>query len=254
MALVARVRLTEEYVVGSTVESLDLRGFNGSITWVASGGPGGRIVVEKEARGLSEGVLREFLQGMEVEKREEGQTLQLRGVYPHVPLGVFAVQIRFTIYAPPEQIRELRAETSNGRIRIEAPFQGRLSLTTKNGRIQLDQGEGEVELRTANGRIEFGKLVLQGSGSILTSNGRIEGQLELKGEGDYRIGTSNGSISLRLPQDSPGSFLVRTNNGRVNFQLGEEQASGRKEVALRRGEGPNVQITTSNGSISVVGY
>lgn len=211
-------------------------------------------MVEKEARGLSEGVVREFLQGIEVERWEEGGTLRLQSVYHQVPLGIFSAQIRFTVYAPPTQIKELKAETSNGRIQIEAPFQGRLSLATKNGRIQLAQGEGEVDLKTSNGRIEFGKLVLHGSGSILTSNGRIEGQLELRGQGNYRIGTSNGSISLRLPQDSPGSFLVRTNNGRVDFQLGSDQAAGRKEVALRRGEGPNVQITTSNGSISVLGY
>jgi len=248
------LRAVEEYPIGAEVESLELSGFNGSITWEPLDGGPARVLAEKEVRGFGEDSLRAFLAELRIEEQSSAHQLVLRAVSPQRPFGVFASQVRFVVFAPGEQIKHLRAKTSNGGIRLRARTQGILHLTTKNGSITLAEAEGQVSLRTSNGRIEFGKLVLTGSSSLLTSNGRIEGQLELSGEGDHRIATSNGHISLRMPHGSQGSIRAATSNGKVEVLVGDTRATGRREVVIHGGEGPHLEITTSNGSISVLGY
>lgn len=82
----------------------------------------------------------------------------------------------------------------------------------------------------------------------------MEGQLELAGAGEHRIRTSNGSISLRMPHSTQGLLWAVTSNGRVEVLLGEHRIAGQKEVVLHSGAGPRLELTTGNGSITVLGY
>lgn len=249
------LRFVEEFLIGQEIQNLELTGFNGSINWEPFDGGPARVVAAKEVKGLREETVRELLEKLRVENWATEGKLTLRAINPlRNSFGLNNCQVRFSVYCPPEQIREFSARTSNGSIRIKAPFRGTLKLNTSNGSISLTEAVGAVEAKTSNGRIAFDQLVLTTPSVLLTSNGRIAGQLELAGEGNYRIGTSNGSISLRLPNSSRGSFRAATSNGRVEFALGDCQSAGKKEVIFRSGEGPHLDITTSNGTISVVGY
>lgn len=87
-----------------------------------------------------------------------------------------------------------------------------------------------------------------------TSNGRIAGQVEFSEEGMHLFETRNGAVDLRMPHDTLGSFRATTANGQVEFKLGEDRASGCKQVTIGRSPSPSVTIATANGDISVVGY
>lgn len=254
MDLFVKKRARETFSISEEVNFIELEGFNGSITWLPVDAEGPRVVAEKEVRGLSSSVVDEVLDGLRVESTISQGRMVLRADMPIRPLSLVTAQISFKLYALPRQIKEFRARTRNGSISLGVDFQGQLELRTANGRVELQSGEGQVNLATSNGRISFGKLVLQGSSSAQTSNGRIEGQAVFAAAGNYLFETSNGAIELRIPHDTPGTFNLTTSNGKVSFGVGDSQVAGGKRAVIERGQGPNVRIATSNGNISVIGY
>lgn len=254
LMFLTKLEVVEEFVLGPEINSLEVSGFNGAIRWEPLEAGQARVVAEKSVRGLNETSLRALLQELRVEQRVEGRRLVLTAVRPERIWGMFSSQMRFTILASGEHLQELRARTANGSIRLNVPFRGVLDASTQNGPISMAEVIGRVQARTANGRIEFGRLVLTEPSALLTSNGRIQGQLVLAGDGEYRLRTSNGQIDLRMPRSTKGLLRAITSNGRVECRLGENQLTGRKEVVIRNGDGPHLDITTSNGSISILGY
>lgn len=254
MGFFSKVGEQEEYPVTSEIASIQFEGFNGAIQWLPVDGGEERVVVEKEVRGLNPDTLQEVLERIIIENTSSQGKLVLKAKCSHRPLGLFNVQVRFTVYASPEKIRDFQATTSNGAITVDVPYSGRLQLRTANGRIVLRSGSGQVDITTSNGRIELGKLVFQGSSRIRTSNGSISGQVEFSQDGSYSFQTSNGSIELRVPNSTPGMFQATTSHGSIQFLLGEERYEGRKHVRVERSASPSVDISTSNGSIDVIGY
>ncbi|HKM42376.1 MAG TPA: DUF4097 family beta strand repeat-containing protein [Limnochordia bacterium] len=254
MDLFVKKRIQEEFVLHEEINSIELIGFSGSISWLPVEGAGPCIVAEKEVRGLSSGAVDEVLEELKVESTISQGKMVLRAEKPIRPFGLVTSQVSFRVYASPDQIEEFFAQTSNGTISLDVDFHGKLDLRTANGRIELQSGKGQVNATTSNGRVTFGKLALQGLSSVRTSNGRIEGQAEFAADGNYLFETSNGAIELRMPHDTPGSFRVTTSNGKVTFGVGEDKVAGGKQVTIDRGEGPSVRIATSNGSVSVLGY
>lgn len=254
MGLFSRVGKREDIPLSSEINALELQGFNGSIKWVPVDGGGARIVVEKEVRGLNAGVLDDVLEEIKVESTSSQGKLVLRAINPRRSFGLFSVQVRFTVYASPEQIGDFQARTSNGAITVDVPFSGKLHLKTANGRVVLRSGSGEVQITTSNGRVELGKFIFQGSSTVRTSNGGISGQVEFPEDGSYTFQTTNGSIELRVPHDTPGSFQATTSNGGVEFRVGNDHMEGSKQVEVRRSASPSVKVSTSNGTIEVLGY
>ncbi len=248
----SRVTTKEEYPIGSQVRSISLSGFNGTITWEpVDSFDQAVIVAEKEVRGSLNAAIEKFLGGIKVEDHSTASNLVLRAIQPKRPLGVTSSQVRFTVYAPPEQIREFQGHTSNGSIKINSDFRGLLNLKTSNGSIVLRSGVGEVTLRTSNGNIDLGNIRLTESSSARTSNGRIEGTVSFPSYGSYSFENSNGRIDLRMPHDTVGTFDVSTSNGTVDFRLGRDVVTGQKKVFISRGSRPSIRIKTSNGNISV---
>ena len=254
MGLFVEKHLQEEFFLGSEVNAIELHSFSGSISWLALEGDRPYIVAEKEVRGLSSGAVDEVLEALVVKSTTSQGKMVLRAEKPVLPSSLVNAQVRFKLYASPEQIGELCAKTSHGAIAVEVAFHAKLDLRTANGSIVLQSGRGQVTAATSNGRVEFGRLLLEGSSSVRTSNGRIVGQTEFSQDGTYLFETSNGAIELRVPHDTPGSFRATTSNGKVTFHVGEDQITGSRDVAVQRGEGPSVRLATSNGRVSVVGY
>lgn len=250
----SKVRAVEEFPIGPDVRSIELSGYNGSIVWEPLNGQAPRVVAEKEVQGMSEKAVEKLLEEMRIENSSSGQSLVLRAVHPKRTIGWFTLQVRFTVFAPAEQIKEFRARTSNGSIRVKTPVEGVLDLASSNGQINLGEVVGQVNAQTSNARLNFAKLILTRPSTLITSNAGIEGQLELAGEGLYRIVTSNAGIRLRLPHSTRGSLQAATSNGRVEAMLGEHQQVGGNTVVIKRGEGPHLEVKTSNSSISLLGY
>ena len=245
------VTSTEEFPIGRDVEIINVSGFNGSITWIPIGeGEKASVVVEKEVRGVSDSAIKRVLSELNVEDRSSRTELVLKVNSPGIVWGVTSSQIRYTVYASPEQIRLFEAKTSNGKINIKADFRGTLNLKTSNGAITLNSGIGQVDIKTSNGAIDLGNTQFTKSSTIRTSNGRIEGTVSFPSSGTFSFNTSNGRIDLRMPRNTRGTFDVSTSNGKVEFRVGADVLS-QKSVRIKTGTGPTISVKTSNGGISI---
>lgn len=248
-----RVSATDEIELTSEIEKISLKGFNGSIEWnpvLAEEKP--RIIIKKQVYGFLHDNMMSYLNELEVKDLSTNKELILETTKPWISFGVISSTVRFILYATPEQITSFKGEMSNGSITINSSFNCPLNLITSNGSINLKSGSGQVRLRTSNGKIDFGRVNLIDSSQITTSNGLIVGWASLGSSGEYLFETSNGRVDLAFPRETQGTFHVSTNNGRVNFNLGDRILNTKRAI-VDLGEGPNVQIRTSNGSISVQG-
>lgn len=243
----------EEYPLNAMVSVIDLNGYNGGIRWYPiEPGEQPRITITKEVRGSDEQAMQQFLDEILLEDDSTEFEVVLRAVQPKLMKGVNGSAVRFDVYAPPERITHFFAYTHNGLIEVKADFRGYLGLNTSNGRIVLWSGQGEVDAKTSNGAIELGRVVLTGSSTFTTSNGRIEGVVILPPTGRFIFETSNGYIRLRMPSDTSGTFYLYTSNGRINYYLDSEGITQENYLHVTRGAQPVVDIRTSNGSIEIV--
>lgn len=248
----AKITKTETLALGSDIRQISISTRNGSIRWFPlEAGAKPRLVMEKEAAGGSTQAVEEYLNKVSIQRHTSGTRTMFSAVKPERPSGVGPVKAGFSLYASPEHIQDFQAQTSNGRITIAAEFKCGLDLRSRNGRIEVHSGQGEVRLSTSNGRIELGRVKLSGTSSVTTSNGRISGEINFTEGGSHLFQTSNGNVSLRLPTDTKGSFDLATTNGRIDFRLGEEAISGRRAFSFSNGTGLSIRVRTSNGSISL---
>jgi len=247
-----KVTQVEQLPLDPEIRSISLTGYNGTIRWMPLElGVQPYVVVEKEVQGSSEEVIRPYLDSMSVEDRSTGSHAVFCAIQPPPPSGVRTSQIKFTLYASPDQIDVFQAQTSNGRIQIHTAFTSDLDLRTKNGRIQLSSGSGSVQLSASNGRIELGQIHLTNSSTVTTSNGRISGIVTFPPHGEFVFATSNCSVDLEIPEDTKGSFNLSTSNGRADLSLGHTIIKGQRNIVVSHESGPSIKINTSNGHISV---
>jgi hypothetical protein len=247
-----KVTQVEQLPLDPEIRSISLTGYNGAIRWMPLElGVQPYVVVEKEVQGSSEEVIRPYLDSMSVEDRSTGSHAVFCAIQPPPPSGVRTSQIKFTLYASPDQIDVFQAQTSNGRIQIHTAFTCVLDLRTKNGRIQLSSGSGSVQLSASNGRIELGQIHLTNSSAVTTSNGRINGMVTFPPHGEFVFATTNGSVDLEIPEDTKGSFNLSTNNGHADLSLGRTIIKGQRNIVVSHESGPSIKINTSNGYISV---
>lgn len=249
-----KITKTEVFSLDSHMKQISISGHNTAIRWLPlETGAEPRLILEKEGAGSSDQAIEEYLDRIKIEHHTSGTRTLFSVTQPPRPSGVRLISTRFLLYATAEQIEDFQAQTSNGRIVILPEFKCNLDLRTRNGRIELHSGQGELRLSTSNGRIELGRVKLAGSSNLTTSNGRIVGEIGFSEQGNHVLQTSNGRVDLRLAPDTKGSFDLATYNGSIDFRLGDEIITGRKAVSFSNGDGPSIRVRTSNGSISLVG-
>lgn len=244
----------EEYPIHSQINTIHLSGYNGSITWVAVDSPSeARVVVEKVARRFFNTALTGLLAGIKIEEHSSDTQFVLKAIKPQQSFGLNTTEVRFVVYALPEQIREFYAQTSNGPIKIEADFSGLLDLKTSNGSITLRSGTGEVTIKTSNGAIDLGSLKLTNSSTVRTSNGHISGSVAFPATGKFLFQNSNGNINLKMPLSTQATFTLATSNGTIDFQLGEKLVTKKRKVLIGGSQHLSTEIKTSNGNLIVRG-
>lgn len=142
------------------------------------------------------------------------------------------------------RVKELKAETSNGRVELCDVASDRMDVETSNGGILVEGICENVNCRTSNGTISAYPYVMnKGKLKLSTSNGRIKVVLKNLDMGvDMEASTTMGSITLDIPQLEYERRYEKHN--RSDFKA-HTKGYAEMEKQLR------IEATTSMGSIYI---
>src|SRR5690554_3760267 len=248
----ARFSSVEEFFLATKIRSIKLTTYSGMIAWYPlEEGERPRIIVEAEANGSSQKVTRQFLKQLEIQSVRTGSHLELSVIEPMLPPGISSTATNFIIYAGPRAIAEIIARTDNGSIVMDVEFDDIMRLSAQNGPITLKNGAGQITAITTNSEIEFGEIKFTDSSTFQTSNGKIKGKPRFPDDGLFVFQTTNAPIYLDVPENTFGKFSLMTSGGFIEFDLGYDRRSGETIVEVDRGNGPSIQVLTSNDDITV---
>jgi len=223
--------------------SFSLSNINGSITVTSS--PAMEVVIKatKHARWRKEDLdkVRIDVVGGEksviVETVHEKRNLQ--------------VKVDYEITVPENMALEL-VKTVNGRVNLSGRFE-RAQLRTTNGSITARGEVNWLEAATTNGSLDI--IQVKGKADLKTTNGSIKLELD-EVSADLNAQTTNGSITVRLKNQPDAYFSARTTNGsvRVDYPVTIEGTITRRRIEGRMGsgQGPRIELHTTNGSISLM--
>ncbi|MFQ6028290.1 MAG: DUF4097 domain-containing protein [Dehalococcoidia bacterium] len=150
----------------------------------------------------------------------------------------------------PENIA-LDLETSNGSVSVTG-VSGPVSVATSNGGIDITNVVGEVNARTSNGKIDIGEV--SGQVDAETSNGAVRMTAALQEGSKNRLRTSNGSVNVTLVDTPRVNLNASTSNGTISTDrsITTTGSSDPRRLVGTIGEGgPDLEIRTSNGSVTI---
>jgi hypothetical protein len=124
-------------------------------------------------------------------------------------------------------------ETHNGEIRVDNAANSRLHAATHNGPLEIVTSANEIDLQTHNGAVQAHLSSQTPRGSIQTHNGGIELSLSQQSAVRLECQTVNGSIANRL-------------------DLQDLQTKKRQRLSGTLGQGTHtLEVETHNGGISL---
>lgn len=163
------------------------------------------------------------------------------------------VKVDYEVAVPENMALEM-VKTVNGRVSLNGKFE-RAQLQTTNGSISARGDTGWLEAVTTNGSLDLAQV--KGRASLKTTNGSIKLELD-EITGDLEARTTNGSIVVRLKNQPNGYFSARVTNGsiKVDYPITVEGQISRRRVEGRMGsgQGPRIELHTTNGSISLLKF
>ncbi|HEK86807.1 MAG TPA: hypothetical protein ENO29_10720 [Candidatus Aminicenantes bacterium] len=225
--------------------SFSLNNINGSINLTSS--PNLEVVIKatKYAR-----YRKSDLDKIKIDVIKGDKSVKVETTYEKRNLGA-KVDYEITV---PEGIDLELVRTVNGRINVSGKFE-RAELKTVNGSVEAKGEFDWLQAQTTNGSLNLSQV--KGRVELKTTNGSIKAELnELSA--DFSARTTNGSIRLLLNQEPNAYLTARTVNGSITVEYPltvEGQISRRRiEGKLGNGQGPRVDLQTTNGSISLLRY
>jgi len=236
--------------------TLDLSNVNGSITIETWNRAEVEVRADKIVKSPSEDEANKTLDQLKVIVDAKPSRVRVEARFPHSHNGLFSwlsgrgaeAKVEFKVRIPREA--DLRIDNVNGGITLQGG-KGDLRLTTVNGGVHATDTDGTLKLESTNGSLEAHGT--RGTLEASTVNGRIEADLVDLG-GKTSLESTNGGITLRLPASARANLSASTTNGGVNcdFDVAGTKKRNRIEGTLNGG-GPEVEIDTVNGSVSIVG-
>ncbi len=164
--------------------------------------------------------------------------------------------------------------TSNGSVHA-SKTRGKLEIGTSNGSVQINENEGETDVRTSNGSVHAS--VIRGPLTATTTNGGMHVDLEESRGGPVTLTTSNGGVDLKLGSVTQSDVKASTSNGGITLRMPASAGARVRAVTSSHNKvssdfdvrkegtnseshlegvvgagGPNVELTTSQGSIRLL--
>src|SRR5947209_2470116 len=189
--------------------------------------------------------------GIRVEEHQTGDSVEIEVRYPHHYVGF---------------------EWGNHRVDIiiQMPRQGKVNLSTGDGKIELAGLKGEMDLHSGDGSENLdnvdGKLRANTSDGHIRASGRFD-ELELKtGDGHvdvraaqgsspytgWRLETGDGNVTLEVPGDLAADVDLHTSDGHIDLDMPVTTGGKLRQNEIRgkiNGGGNLVTIRTGDGSI-----
>jgi len=189
--------------------------------------------------------------GIRIDEHQTGDTVELNVRYPHMGFNVGWNHRKVEVI-------------------IQMPREGRVNLSTGDGKIELSGLKGEMDLHTGDGSEILdgvdGKLRAKTSDGHIRANGRFD-ELDLKtGDGHvevratsgsslgsgWRLETGDGSVSLEVPGDMAADVDLHTGDGHIDLDMPITTEGKIHEGQIHgklNGGGSPLTIRTGDGSI-----
>ena len=163
-----------------------------------SGRPGAREVI---ATGKACSSDREYLEGIQIESRRDGNELTIEAIIPERTMifGWYESKLDLEVIVPVDVA--LRVTDGSGSTRIDGT--GSVAITDGSGEIEIRNVRGTVDVRDGSGEVQIRDVagnvsIVDGSGSIEVEN--IQGSVLVRADG-------SGSIHVT---DVRGDFTVQS--------------------------------------------
>jgi DUF4097 and DUF4098 domain-containing protein YvlB len=206
---------------------LAIENINGTID--ASPAEGGQVEVRAErlVKARTDEAARELLKQLEIAEEVSGDSVRLETKAPRV-----------------------RGTSHQVRYIVKVPKGIAVNFEMTNGRVRLENLEGEIVASTTNGGVTG--TGLRGAVNASSTNGGVQIEMaEVTGAIDLE--TTNGGIRLQLPRDAKANLEARCVNGGISlsgFELQGETTRRRVSGAINGG-GPRVSVETTNGGVRI---
>jgi hypothetical protein len=190
--------------------------------------------------------------GLTVEEHQAGDTVEINLHFPHDQFFNFG--------------------THRVDIEIHMPRNGRVSLHTGDGKIELAEFAGEMDLSSGDGSEEIhhvaGSLHAHTGDGHINADGKFDaldlktgdGRLEVRALAGSKVTeawtlhTGDGSVSLELPQDLAADLHLHSGDGHIDVDLPiatEGRIKGNDIHGKLNGGGNLISIQTGDGSINL---
>jgi len=214
--------------------TLEIENTNGPIEVRAHAEPTIQVTAHRTARAVSEQGARDLLARTKLEENATADLVRL--VTPRsqgASMGQH-VEVRYEVLVPATVA---------------------VTLTTVNGKVDLDGVTGAVALETVNGGIEARGVT--GLRKAETVNGSVSLALTGLPAQGTRIETVNGGVTLTMPAAVAADVSVRTVNGGITVDgfanVQEAERRRRHFEGTVNGGGPTLRVETVNGGVSISG-
>lgn len=235
-----------KYFDGRKIEKILIENVNGSIQLKNWGKPEIYVFVKKTSKSPA------ILEKTDVIFDDLGRELRIK-VKKRDGWRIFGgstANVEIIVNTPSP--KNLILSTVNGKVTVN-DMEGNISVSSVNGGISIYNHKGDIESETVNGSIN----ILKSYGAVKgeTVNGNINAYMLEIGE-RINLSTVNGSVTLNIENLENAEVKVDTVNGSINI---EELQKPMKRLSLKRrsayfvlGDGSKkIDIETVNGSIRI---
>ena len=188
--------------------------------------------------------------GIRIEEHQSGDAVEIDVRFPHeLSFGWSSHRVDIVIQMPREG--KVNLSTGDGKIDL-AGFKGEMDLHSGDGSENLDAVDGKLRAHTSDGHIHasgrFDELDLK------TGDGHVEVRAAAGSTlaTNWRLETGDGSVTLELPGELSADVDLHTGDGHIDLDMPVTTAGQIRENEVRgklNGGGSLLTIHTGDGSI-----
>ncbi|HEX6200007.1 MAG TPA: DUF4097 family beta strand repeat-containing protein [Thermoanaerobaculia bacterium] len=242
LAVEVQERLEKTYDLGAGGE-VSVGNVNGAVVVEGWDRDEVRVVAVKKAKASTRARAEEVLDKIEVRITRSGSRLEIDTRRPESSNSVFSWLFGNGV-------------SGDVSYTVSVPRRTDLEVDTVNGHVEVRGVEGHVEADTTNGGIEMADI--RGSVDAGTTNGAIRVRLaEVAAGRSMSFSTTNGGIHVTVPRAARVTLDASTTNGGIDLDdlpAADVRTHGRRHLKAEiNGGGPTIELSTTNGGITISG-